>query len=192
MERIEIMVRLAASDKGWEHLGAELADRADELIAEDAKRTAADAPPSPKAEGLQPLVVEQATHGGWNIHTPNRSHYFAIGGWRQYAGASSFGRQIGSFQTKAQAETTLVNAEGTRPDRPANVDAPRVKWRPASDNPTHSTPILMRGVKQSRCNGYAVGTWIVDTVEYSGAGYFDAARTAVVPTEWCYLSEIVS
>lgn len=73
---------------------------------------------------LAPLVVEESKYGGWNIHTPNRTHYFSINGWNDYKGMARSTKETGCFYSEEAAKAYVADAELTRPDRPAKEAKP--------------------------------------------------------------------
>jgi hypothetical protein len=72
-------------------------------------------------------LVESAEQGGWNVHSPTRSHYLALGGWHAYSVIPGIGRCLGSFASKGQAQSRLASMTICPPDwpTPAHADDPR-------------------------------------------------------------------
>jgi hypothetical protein len=72
-------------------------------------------------------LVEKARNGLWNVHSPSRSHFYAVGNWIEYRGPNDFARGAGSYHNEQEANDKLRMCPTCPPDwpTPAHTDDPR-------------------------------------------------------------------
>lgn len=122
----EYLDRITRSVGGTVPKPATVNVRSDAASANEAATAVAGAGPGVPAWKAA-CLVEPAEHGGWNVHSPTRSHYLALGGWHAYTVIPSYGRSLGSFTEKGQAQARLAAITICPPDwpTPAHADDPR-------------------------------------------------------------------